>query len=213
MERLKLAIVIPALNEENTIGTIVESILTHGIAIVVDDGSCDNTAKVAKDAGAIVVRHPYNLGYDGALNSGFEKAISMSCDVILTFDADGQHSVALIDDFLSEIDRGADVVVGIRNRRARLSEIIFSWISTKLWNIKDPQCGMKAYRSSVYNRLGYFDSYGSIGTELCIFAAKNNFEIAQVPFEVNERVDEPRFGGSLSANWKVFRAIAFGILK
>jgi glycosyltransferase involved in cell wall biosynthesis len=213
VERLKLAIVIPALNEENTIGTIVESILTHGIAIVVDDGSCDNTAKVAKDAGAIVVRHPYNLGYDGALNSGFEKAISMSCDVILTFDADGQHSVALIDDFLSEIDRGADVVVGIRNRRARLSEIIFSWISTKLWNIKDPQCGMKAYRSSVYNRLGYFDSYGSIGTELCIFAAKNNFEIAQVPFEVNERVDNPRFGSFWGANWKVLRAIILGILK
>ena len=213
MARPKLAIVIPALNEEKTIGTIVESLLIHGAAIVVDDGSGDDTAKVAEDAGAVVVRHGYNLGYDGALNSGFEKAISLGCEVIITFDADGQHSVALIDDYLSAIAHGADVVVGIRNRRARLSEVIFSWISTKLWNIKDPQCGMKAYRSEVYRRLGHFDSYGSIGTELCIFAAKNNFEIAQVPFEVNERVDEPRFGGFWGANWKVFRAIALGILK
>ena len=213
MARFKLAIVIPALNEEKTIGTIVESVLIHGAAIVVDDGSDDDTAKVAEDAGAVVVRHRYNLGYDGALNSGFEKAISLGCEVIITFDADGQHSVALINDYLSAIEHGADVVVGIRNRRARLSEVIFSWISTKLWNIKDPQCGMKAYRSEVYRRLGHFDSYGSIGTELCIFAAKNNFEIAQVPFEVNERIDAPRFGGFWGANWKVFRAIALGILK
>ncbi len=213
MARLKLAVVIPALNEEKTIGTIVERVLIHGAAIVVDDGSEDDTAKVAEDAGAVVVRHRYNLGYDGALNSGFKKAISLDCEIIITFDADGQHSVALIGDYLSAIEHGADVVVGIRNRRARLSEVIFSWISTKLWNIKDPQCGMKAYRSEVYRRLGHFDSYGSIGTELCIFAAKNNFEIAQVPFEVNERVDEPRFGSFWGANWKVFRAIALGILK
>jgi glycosyltransferase involved in cell wall biosynthesis len=213
VERPKIAIVIPAFNEEKTIGTIVESVLIHGTAIVVDDGSADATAKIAKAAGAVVVQHRYNLGYDGALNSGFEKAISLGSEIIITFDADGQHSASLIHDYLTEIDNGADVVVGIRNRRVRLSETIFSWISTKLWSIKDPQCGMKAYRSEVYRRLGHFDSYGSIGTELCIFAAKNNFEIAQVPFEVNERVDAPRFGGFWGANWKVFRAIALGILK
>jgi glycosyltransferase involved in cell wall biosynthesis len=211
--RPQLAIVIPAFNEEKTIGTIVESVLIYGTAIVVDDGSVDDTAKIAKAAGATVVQHRYNLGYDGALNSGFEKAISLGSEIIITFDADGQHPVSLINDYLTEIDNGADVVVGIRNRRARLSEIIFSWIAIKLWNIKDPQCGMKAYRSEVYKRLGHFDSYGSIGTELCIFAAKNNFQIAQVSFEVNNRVDEPRFGGFWAANWKIFRAIAFGILK
>ncbi len=213
MARPQLAIVIPAFNEEKTIGTIVESVLIHGTVIVVDDGSVDDTAKIAKAAGARIVQHRYNLGYDGALNSGFEKAISLGSEIIITFDADGQHPVSLINDYLAEIHNGADVVIGIRNRKARLSEIIFSWISTKLWNIKDPQCGMKAYRSEVYKRLGHFDSYGSIGTELCIFAAKNNFQITQVPFEINKRVDEPRFGSFWDANWKIFRAIAFGILK
>lgn len=213
MARPKVAIVIPAFNEEKTIGTIVESVLTHGAAIVVDDGSDDDTAKIAKAAGAEVVRHRYNRGYDGALNSGFEKAITLGSEIIITFDADGQHSVSLINNYLTEIYNGADVVVGIRNRRARLSEVIFSWISTKLWNINDPQCGMKAYRSEVYRRLGHFDSYGSIGTELCIFAAKNNFQIAQVPFEIKERVDQPRFGGFWGANWKIFRAIALGVLR
>lgn len=213
MARPRLAIVIPALNEEKTVGVIVEKMLSRGITIVVDDGSDDNTARVAKDAGAVVVQHTCRLGYDNALNTGFEKAVSLDCEVILTFDADGQHSIDLVDNYLSEIEQGADVVIGIRNRRARLSEIIFSWISNKLWNIKDPQCGMKAYRTEVYKSLGHFDSYGSIGTELCIFAAKNNFEIAQVPFNVKQRADKPRFGNFWGANWKVFRAIVLGILK
>tara|TARA_B110001469_G_C9440306_1_gene223071 strand:+ start:21 stop:662 length:642 start_codon:yes stop_codon:yes gene_type:complete len=213
MERSSLAIVIPAFNEAKTIGAIVESLSIYGTVIVVDDGSSDDTAEIAKDAGATVVQHRYNRGYDGALNSGFEKSISLGSKVIITFDADGQHPVSLIDDFLLEIERGADVVVGIRNRRARLSEVIFSFISTKLWNINDPQCGMKAYRCEVYKRLGHFDSYGSIGTELCIFAAKQNFQITQVQFEVSERVDEPRFGNFWNANWKIFRAIILGVLR
>lgn len=213
MERYSLAIVIPAFNEAKTISAIVESLLIYGTVIVVDDGSDDDTAKIAEQAGAIVIKHTLNLGYDGALNSGFEKAISLECEVIMTFDADGQHSVSVIDDFLSEIESGADVVVGIRNRRARFSESIFSFISKKLWNIDDPQCGMKAYRSKLVKRLGHFDSYGSIGTELCIFAAKNNFKIAQVQFEAEERTDEPRFGNFWIANWKIFRAIIIGIIR
>lgn len=165
------------------------------------------------DSGAIVIKHNSNQGYDGALNSGFKKAFSLGSKVILTFDADGQHSVSLIDDYLSEIESGADVVVGIRKRKARFSEAVFSCVSARLWNINDPQCGMKAYRRSVYERLGHFDSYQSIGTELCIFAAKNNFRISQVSFDANERVDQPRFGAFWGANWKIFRALALGILK
>ena len=213
MERPSLAIVIPAFNEAKTIGAIVESLLIHGTVIVVDDGSDDDTAMIAKHAGAFVVQHPYNIGYDGALNSGFEKAITLKSEVIMTFDADGQHSVSVIDDYISEIECGADVVVGIRNRKARFSESIFSFISAKLWNINDPQCGMKAYRCEVFKRLGHFDSYGSIGTELCIFAAKNNFKIAQVQFEVAERIDDPRFGDFWGANWKIFRAIILGVVR
>ena len=72
---------------------------------------------------------------------------------------------------------------------------------------------MKAYRCEVFKRLGHFDSYGSIGTELCIFAAKNNFKIAQVQFEVAERIDEPRFGDFWGANWKIFRAIILGVVR
>ena len=213
MARPKLIVVIPAYNEEKTIRNVVNEVVCYGIVIVVDDGSMDDTARIAAVAGAVVVRHTLNCGYDSALNSGFEKARLLDSEIILTFDADGQHSASMIEDFVTAIDDGADVVIGIRNRTGRFSECVFSWITTKLWGIKDPQCGMKAYRSEVYQKLGYFDSYNSIGTELCIFAAKQKFKITQIPFQVKERVDKPRFGRVLNANWKIFRAAALGVLK
>jgi glycosyltransferase involved in cell wall biosynthesis len=209
----KLAVVIPALNEEKTVGAVIAKVMRHGVTIVVDDGSDDNTATISRDSGAIVVQHGSTLGYDSALNTGFKKAISLGCDVILTFDADGQHPDEIIDIYLSEIKKGADVVIGIRDRRARISEVLFSFISNKLWNIKDPLCGLKAYRQEVYHLLGHFDSYGSIGTELCIFAAQNKFKISQIPLKVHQRADNPRLGNIWRANWKIFRAMAKGMLK
>ncbi len=213
MARSELAIIIPAFNEEKTIEKIVRQVISYGVPIVVNDGSKDKTALIANEAGALVVNHHENRGYDSALNSGFERAYKLGFDIILTFDADGQHSPSMINDFLNEIKKGADLVIGIRNRKARLTEIFFSWISQRLWGISDPQCGMKAYRKEVYEALGYFDSYNSIGTELSIFAVKNNFTLKEVPFLVNERQDKPRFGSMISANLKIFRAIFLGILK
>jgi hypothetical protein len=66
---------------------------------------------------------------------------------------------------------------------------------------------MKAYRLSVYKALGHFDSYGSIGTELMIFAAKKKYSIRQIAFNVRERSGESRFGHMLSANYKIIRAM------
>ncbi len=213
MARPKLAVVIPAFNEEKTISNVVNEVIHHGIPIVVDDGSTDDTTRIATEAGATVVSHIQNRGYDYALNSGFEKARLLNTQIIMTFDADGQHSASLIEDFIVAMDDGADVVIGIRNRRERFTETFFALISTRLWAIKDPLCGMKAYRSEVYQMLGYFDSYSSIGTELCIFASKKNFRITEIPFDVKERFDKPRMGSVLSANWKILRALVLGVLK
>ena len=213
MARFKLAIIIPAFNEEKTIESIVNQVMKYGLPIVINDGSSDDTAYIAQKAGAVVVNHNKNKGYDSALNTGFKKAHELDSEVMLTFDADGQHPASLIEDFIYQIRQGADLVVGIRNRRARFTEAFFSWISSRLWGISDPQCGMKAYRKEVYEALGYFDSYNSIGTELSIFAVKNGFHLKEVSFLVNERQDKPRFGNLISSNLKIFRAIFLGILK
>ena len=207
MEKCRVGVVIPALNESATIAGIVEAVGKYGVPIVVDDGSVDNTATLALESGAVVLVHEINRGYDVALNSGFKKAAELGSKIIITVDADGQHDPLLIQQFIDAIDQGADVVVGIRSRRQRFAEHFFAWYTCLRFGVKDPLCGMKAYRLSVYKALGHFDSYGSVGTELMIFAAKRKYHIRQIPFNVRERGGESRFGQMLSANYKIIRAM------
>lgn len=207
MEKSKIAIVIPAFNEEDTIHNEIESVKEDGIVIVVNDASVDETEKKALKAGAIVVNHDTNKGYDGALNSGFLKAIELECEIIITFDADGQHDSNVIKKFITLINNDYDVVIGIRSNFQRTSEHIFSWVSKFKWGIKDPLCGMKAYNAKVYKKLGHFSSYESIGTELCIFSQKLGFKIAQIPVKVHDRVDKSRMGGRLFVNIKILYAL------
>jgi glycosyltransferase involved in cell wall biosynthesis len=207
MERHRIGIVIPALNEAATIGAVVRTALHHGVCLVVDDGSSDNTAALAFEAGALVVSHPENRGYDAALDSGFRRASEVGCEIILSLDADGQHDPSLIGSFIEALDKGSAVALGIRSRRARLAEHAFAWYTRMRWGIADPLCGLKAYRVEVYRALGHFDSYSSIGTELMLFAARNHYSMAQVPFEVRVREGQSRFGRRILANWKIFRAL------
>lgn len=207
MDRYRVAIVIPALNESATIAGVVEAASSYGLPIVVDDGSTDNTAALATQAGAVVVSHENNRGYDAALNSGFKKAAELGSEIIITADADGQHDPSLIQKFINSIDAGADVVAGIRSRRQRFAEHLFAWYTNWRFGIIDPLCGMKAYRTKVYEALGHFDSCGSIGTELMIFAAKHDYRLGQIEFEVRERKGQSRFGQVFAGNYKIIRAM------
>lgn len=207
MDRSRVALVIPAFNEASTIGNVIKGASMYGRPIVVNDGSNDKTAELAEQAGAIVVSHDVNQGYDAALNSGFEKAASLGCDVIITLDADGQHDPTLIDRFLDAMVDGADVVLGVRDRRPRFAEHVFATYTRLRYGIHDPLCGMKAYKRQVYESRGYFDSYKSIGTELALYSARKNFSLKQINFVVRDRQDQPRFGRLAIANVRIFRAM------
>jgi len=211
MDRSRVGIVIPALNESATILGIIEAAGIYGLPIVVDDGSTDDTAELARQAGAIVVSHERNCGYDAALNSGFEKAAALGSEVVITLDADGQHDPTLLQKFIDQIDAGADVVAGIRSRRQRFAEHLFAWYTITRFGIKDPLCGMKAYRTAVFEALGHFDSYESIGTELMIFAAKNGYRLDQVIFDVRDRKGQSRFGRIIVGNYRIIRAMLLSI--
>lgn len=211
MGRLRVAIVIPAFNESLTIANIVKSVAKYGTPIVIDDGSTDNTASLALNSGALLVVHEVNKGYDSAINSGFIKAATLGSDIVLTLDADGQHNPLIIQQFIDAIQLGADVVIGIRSRQQRFAEHLFSWYTYLRFGLRDPLCGMKAYRLSVYEALGHFDSYGSIGTELMLYAIKQNYRVAQIPFNIRERADNPRFGRIFEANLKIIRSIFLSV--
>ena len=207
----RVCIVIPALNEASTIAVMVKAVGKFGVTVVVDDGSSDRTAELALESGAVVVAHEKNLGYDAALNSGFIKAADLGVQIIITVDADGQHDPSQIQRFVDAIDAGADVVIGIRDRRQRCAEHLFAWYAGFRFRVQDPLCGMKAYRTTVYQRLGHFDSYGSIGTELTFFAVKRGYRIDQIPLNVRQRIGESRFGQILSGNLKIIRAMIYSI--
>jgi len=211
MDRFKIGLVIPAYNESATIYDVVKAASEYGRPIVVNDCSTDDTAKLAEQAGAVVVTHQSNLGYDAALNSGFVKAAELDCEFIITLDADGQHNPKLIQKFIDKLDQGADVVLGVRNSKPRVSEHLFALTTLIRFGIKDPLCGMKGYTIETYNKLGHFDNYRSIGTELMLFAAREKLEIVQIPFKVGERLDAPRFGNIVKANLKILRAMAMSV--
>jgi glycosyltransferase involved in cell wall biosynthesis len=114
----KTLIVIPAYNEGNNIGAVLEGIQKHspGIPIlVIDDGSSDNTEKVVREHNAEVISLPYNSGYGVALQTGFLYAVKNDFSIVVQMDSDGQHDPANIKDLIEEVQKeSCDVVIGSR---------------------------------------------------------------------------------------------------
>jgi glycosyltransferase involved in cell wall biosynthesis len=109
-------VVIAAYNEAGVIARVISDVRRRGFPIVlVDDGSADATAEDAERAGAVVVRHPVNLGQGAALQTGLEFALYEGADIIVTFDADGQHRAADIAGLVDALaQHGADYALGSR---------------------------------------------------------------------------------------------------
>lgn len=208
-----ISIVIPAHNEAAVIARVVTGARAHGHVIVVDDASSDDTARIAAAAGADIVRLESNRGYDGALEAGIARAKSLGCQRFITMDADGQHDAACIAVFDQKLSEGADVVVGHRDRYQRIGEVVFALAGRLLWGIDDALCGLKGYHMSVYDGLGHFDSYRSIGTELAIYAARRGYNVVNVRITIQPRYGASRFGGGWRANARLLRALALGAMR
>jgi len=117
MESRVLAI-IPAYNEEKSIGRVIGKIqkTTPGVDIVViDDGSTDATVQIARQAGAVVLSHPINLGAGAATQTGYKYALEHSYQFVVQLDADGQHPPRYINDLLNIVkNEPIDIVIGSR---------------------------------------------------------------------------------------------------
>lgn len=186
---MKTLAVIPAFNEAGRIGTTVRGARRHLTdVIVVDDGSADATADEARLAGAVVLRHPANLGKGAALKTGFAYALQSGVDAVLTLDADGQHDPDDIPRFLSA-GAGVDILVGARTRdRAgmpplrRLTNRGMSWLISRLVGapLKDTQSGYRLVRCRALRELDLRTSNYDLETEILVRAARAGFTVREL---------------------------------
>jgi glycosyltransferase involved in cell wall biosynthesis len=207
-----IGVVIPAFNEARSIESVVCQIKSCDVAIVVDDGSTDRTAELARSAGAFVVSHEKNLGYDCALETGLCSARDLNCKYAVTMDADGQHDPMLLEIYRQELESGAELVVGQRDRTQRWSEMLFGTITSMIWGLKDPLCGMKGYRIDLLMHLENLNTYQSIGTELAMRLVKGKALIAQPKIKTRSRTGLSRFGSGLKANIRIIKAMMRGLI-
>lgn len=195
-----ITVILPAYNEEVSIGSIV--LLTRFYAdnvIVVDDGSSDRTAEVARKAGAEVIIHEVNQGKGGALKTGFTAAADLGADIIVTMDSDGQHNPVDIPKLVAPIIEGsADMVNGSRYLNGldkntpiyrRVGQIIldrFTNMNSGL-RITDSQSGFRAFAASTKD-IFRFNSQGmTIESEMLADAGKSCLRIKEV--EIGVRYD------------------------
>ena len=196
----KVTAILPAYNEEVSIGSMVLRTAQYADqVIVVDDGSTDETAKIAKMAGAEVAIHPTNMGKGAALKTGFNMA--QDADVVVTIDADGQHHPQEIPALIKPIlDGEADVVNGSRYvhgrdkntpRYRRVGQKVLDKatnISSGL-DITDTQSGYRAFAKHTIPLFKFKDTGYGVESEMLGDAAKNNMRIVEVEIGVRYDVD------------------------
>lgn len=208
MDRPRLVAVVPAFNEAATIGQVVTNACHHCTVLVVDDCSRDGTSAKAEAAGAIVVRNPRNLGYEGALNRGFDVAMHRGFTHIVTVDADGEHDPAVLAAFARElIDRRTPLVLGVRPHRQRLAEVIMGLYVRCRFGAHDILCGMKGYDAELVRRNGGFDTSNAVGTELALNSIRRGIPFEEIRVSGTRRVDAPRFDRRWKANLRILRVL------
>lgn len=209
MDRSRLAVLIPAYCEEGTIGTVVKKASAYGDVIVADDNSSDNTSRVARSAGAIVIRNDRNLGYEGNLNRLFAYAGMKGYQYAVTLDADGEHRPETLETFRKLlVDDGVPLVLGYRPRTQRLAEMVMGFVIRRRFGIRDILCGMKGYDMVLLSEAGgVFDNSGSIGTELALTAIRRGARYKQVAVSGTPRIESPRFDRTFKANVRIFQAL------
>ena len=193
---LKITIGIPAYNEEKNIASIITKLkkITDSI-IVCDDGSSDMTSDISKNLGAIVITHKKNMGYGVAINSIFQKAKELNIDLLVTFDADGQHRVEDIEKVVEPIKNNtADLVIGSRflDKKSNVPNYrkIGIKVITKITNVSikkkltDSQSGFRAYNKQVLSQISPSDIGMGISTEILIKSSSKGLRIMEVPVTI-----------------------------
>lgn len=191
-------VIIPALNEQDSVGSVIAELRAHAPdydQLVIDDGSTDRTAAVARAAGARVVSLPFNMGVGTALRTGFRFAERNGYERVIQTDADGQHDPADIARLVAQLDAGADLVIGSRFLardghysvdRTRALAMRLLRITTRVLtgrSIQDNTSGFRAFSQPLvtYFSRSYPREFLSDTVEALIMASYGGYRIAEIP--------------------------------
>jgi len=190
----KICILIPAYNAQETLGFVLKKIEPLKMdTVVVDDGSSDETKRVALENGAQLLEHPLNLGKGAALRTGFQYILHRDYTMVITLDADGQHDPSEIPSLL-KIFQSVKPDILIASRAAEFGKMTFL---RRFWNrlgvkavarfchsdITDSQSGFRLIRTEVLKGVDLFTSRFETELELLMNACKRGFSVLSVPIK------------------------------
>ncbi len=188
---------IPAFNEEKNVAPIITKLVREGYQVLVcNDGSSDMTGEIAEKLGAIVINHEKNRGYGASIRSIFLKAKELNADILVTFDADGQHRIEDISKLLVALKNNqADIAIGSRfledestdmpsYRKKGIKAITKISNITSKNKLTDSQSGLRAYNNNAINKITPSELGMGVSTEILIKANKNNLKTVEVPIIV-----------------------------
>ncbi len=186
---------IPAYNEGSVIGEVLANLkkANYENVIVIDDGSQDDTFDVANRAGVKIMRHAINRGLGGALGTGLKAAVLTKCQVIVTFDADGQHSVEDIERVALPILQGkADVVIGsrLKNRKGMpwyrvLMNMTGNFITYALFGVwcSDTQSGLRGFSADAARKIQIHTNRMEVSSEIIREIGRRELKMHEVPIK------------------------------
>jgi glycosyltransferase involved in cell wall biosynthesis len=188
---------IPCFNEERCIGSVVLKTKRYvDEVIVIDDGSTDETARIAEAAGAVVIRHERNQGKGAAIKTVFEYVKKAGCNALVLLDGDGQHDPAAIPALLAPVLEGqCDIVVGSRflsNKSnipgyRRAGQHLLTLVTNLGSRVKltDSQSGFRAFSREAINAMSFVESGLSIESEMQFAISKSGLKVTEVSIEVS----------------------------
>jgi glycosyltransferase involved in cell wall biosynthesis len=222
MQRSVISVIVPAYNEEKTIGHVLSDLISvmdnlkmpYEI-IVVDDGSTDETRRIASSYKASVLLNETNRGKGYALRNGFSQAQG---DIIVTMDADGAHSPKEIPELIYPLFNGVDIVAGSRllgrgmdstSRLNRLGNFLFNITIMVLTRtlVTDSQTGFRAFKRKVLQEISLESLGYEIETEITIKGLKNGFVFQEKPIGCNKRTYSVSKIRVFSDGLKIFKTI------